>query len=124
MFPPAEPQEAQPGLLPDRIQAPDYSVKLSLDRLEALGRRVRDEVQRYEEEVSQRRENARAWRRDLELLEADTEGPWPNSAAVRAPYTSLAVSNHQIRLDNMICAPSPAFGVRARKRAALEAQQV
>jgi hypothetical protein len=125
-FAPEDPQEAVlPDVLPERIpEAIDYNLKLSEEEAHQLGRRVKEEVDRWEASVEQRRENARIWERDFELLEADHEGPWENSAAVRAPFTAWACGSHSSRLNGAIISPKPAFSAVAKQAAALEAAPV
>lgn len=109
------------GRLPEFI---DYSVKLTDEARKQLGRRVCEEIARYEEAVAHRRENCRDWRKDFELLEADGEGPWEGANAVRAPYTAFAVQNHISRLKSLILGSSPVFSARARTAAAQEAAPI
>lgn len=109
------------GRLPESI---DYSVKLTEEVRDQLGRRVCEEIARYEEAIAQRRDNCRDWRKDFEMLEADTEGPWEGANSVRAPYTAFAVQNHISRLKSLILGSNPVFSARARVASAQEAAPI
>jgi len=115
----------QPGLLPDRPALElDWTVPLSAERLDALGRRIVREVEHYRQATATRRSNAQMWRDDCEMMPADQEGPWDNSSAVRAPYTAIACQAHTTRLNNQIINADPPVQAKARKASAVEAAPV
>ena len=104
-----EPEQRQPDLPKPEIS---YAVKLTPEAAHRLGQRVLREVSAFEAAVGQRRLNARTWRDDYELLPADLDGPWENSADLRAPNTRVACSNHATRLNGQFLAVTPLFGAK------------
>ncbi len=110
---PAEGQEA--AAAPPSLPNPDidYNVRLSEDRARALGQRVKIELAAYEQATARKRQNARVWRDDYEVVQADLEGPWPNSADLRAPFTNIACSNHSTRLNSQFLGVNPLFGAKS-----------
>jgi len=123
-YPPTEPEpEQEPGLgAPPEYAEPtvDYNVGLSADELQALGQRVKREIEAYEQAVSDRRSLCQQWRDDCELVEADVNQPWDNAAAVRVPFTAMAVDYHVGRLNEQVTAPNPPFAVNAGEAEAQE----
>lgn len=121
LAPPPDPELGPSGpRLPKRLdQVVNYNVRLSPDKLEALGHRIREEVNAFEVNFLTRLELIRAWRRDFEVLPASESQPWDNAAQVRAPLTRIDCQQHWSKLNAQVLTPQPPFGAIARDEQAL-----
>lgn len=113
-----EEEEPQLELYPGAV---DYNIDLDETERTELGLHIIDEIRKYYQDTERRFDNCRDWRADFELIKADGEGPWPDSAAVRAPLTENAARNHHTRLNQQIIHSVPPFVVEALTEEAIEA---
>jgi hypothetical protein len=99
----------------------DYNVPLSEQQLDDLGRELIAEVEKYYQDVGKRLESCETWRADCEMMQADGDGPWPDSARVRAPLTENAVRGHAVKLNQTIIHAVPPFVCEAKSEEAIDA---
>ncbi len=108
----------------------DCTIDWDADRREKLGRDLKDDIEQFLSDWSKRRANIKEWRRAATMmtptLSSDDDaagaeegaGPWPGASNLRAPYTIMAVREHQRRLNSNILDPNPPVVAEARTQAA------
>ncbi len=99
----------------------DFTISMPEQEIIELGRTLGRALDRWEAARAPRMGNLVEWRKDVELVQSSTSGPWPNSSAVRAPFAAMGVANHQTQLNNTITNADPPFTAIAKTRAAMEA---
>lgn len=98
-----------------------YDVPLSQDDRTKLGSTLLREIRKYYQDVRLRLDNCERWREDYELARANGDGPWKNSAAIRAPLTHTACMNHTTRLNEQIIHSTPPMVCEAKTEEAIDA---
>ena len=121
MAPEVEEPAAFSPVATDFAQEADYSIPgFSSEDRTRLGNWLQQQVRRFEQATSTRRDNAKEWRDAADNYpRGDAPRDW--MADVRAPFTSIACAQHTMRLNAAILEPDPPMAVVAKEPEALEA---
>lgn len=119
--PPTAPAEPGDGLVTaETRKMVDFTLRISKERREKLARIICEELDRYDNAVSNRRENLKEWRWAYKLMPSTPTGRWEGSSTLQSPFSHIYTNAHSNRLDSQIIAHDPPFTVVASQADAVE----